>query len=243
MIDKTVLITGAAKRIGAVIARHLHAGGLNIIIHYHHSATAAKDLIDELNAARPGTAHCVQADLLDISCYDGLIATATGFTGRLDVLINNASAFFPTLLADINEDSWDALIGTNLKAPLFLARSMGGQLKKNNGCIVNITDIHGGKPLKRYPLYSVAKSALMMLTKALAREMAPTVRVNAVSPGAVLWPEEMDNGLKHKILSKIPMQRHGEPLDIAKTVRFLIHDADYITGQIISVDGGRSLYG
>jgi len=242
MISKTVLITGAAQRIGAVIARHLHESGFNVIVHYHHSATEANRLVDELNKTRSDSAHCVQADLLDVSRYDELIDTAMGFNGRLDVLVNNASAFFPALLCDINEDMWDELIGTNLKAPLFLAKSINEHLKKNKGCIVNITDIHGSKPLKRYPVYSVAKSGLIMLTKALAGELAPDVRVNAISPGAVLWPQDMHDALKHKILSRIPMQRHGTPMDIAKTVNFLITKADYITGQIISVDGGRSLY-
>ena len=241
MADKTVLITGAARRIGAAIARHLHARQFNVVIHYNRSAREANQLADELNQDRAGTACTVQADLMAASAYDWVIDKALELAGSLDVLVNNASVFYPTLLPSIKEPTWNEIIGTNLKAPLFLARRAAPYLEQTRGCIINITDIHGSRPLLEHSMYSVAKSGLNMLTRSLARELAPNVRVNAVSPGAILWPAEMDDETKESILSAIPLRRPGDPVDIASAVYFLIAGADYITGQVLPVDGGRSL--
>ena len=235
------MITGAARRIGAVIARHLHAKQYNVVIHYNRSAPEANSLADELNRIRPDSACTVQADLMAASSYDWVIDKALELTGNLDVLVNNASVFYPTRLPQIKEPTWNEIIGTNLKAPLFLARRAAPHLEQTRGCIINITDIHGSRPLLEHSMYSVAKSGLNMLTRSLARELAPNVRVNAVSPGAILWPAEMDDETRDSILSVIPLQRPGDPVDIASAVYFLIAEADYITGQVLPVDGGRSL--
>ena len=241
MADKTALITGAARRIGAAIARHLHAKQFNVVIHYNRSASEANSLADELNQIRPNSACTVQADLMAASSYDWVIEKALELTGSLDALVNNASVFYPTLLPQIKEPTWNEIIGTNLKAPLFLARRAAPHLEQTRGCIINITDIHGSRPLLQHSMYSVAKSGLNMLTRSLARELAPNVRVNAVSPGAIIWPADMDDETRDSILSVIPLQRPGDPADIARAVYFLITEADYITGQVLPVDGGRSL--
>ena len=241
MTNKTVLITGAARRIGAVIARHLHAQQFDVVIHYRRAADEAAGLADELNQVRPGSAATAQADLLQPAACASLIDAALAFNNRLDALVNNASAFYPTPLADLDEGSWDELVGTNLKAPLFLASRAAASLKKHRGCLVNIADLYGSAPLKGYAVYSVAKAGLLMLTRALARELAPEARVNAVAPGAILWPENMDEEQKAKILSKTPMGRLGDPADVAKAVHFLIADADYMTGQTLMVAGGRGM--
>ena len=243
MAGRTALITGAARRIGAAIARRLHAEQFNVVIHYNRSAQEANQLAGELNQVRPGTACTVQADLMAASAYDWVIEKALELTGSLDVLVNNASVFYPTLLPQVKEPTWNEIIGTNLKAPLFLAMRAAPHLEQARGCIVNITDIHGSRPLLEYSMYSVAKSGLNMLTRTLARELAPNVRVNAVSPGAILWPADMDDETKDSILSLIPLRRPGDPVDIAGAVYFLIAEADYITGQVLPVDGGRSLSG
>ena len=237
------MITGAARRIGAVIARHLHAKQFNVVIHYNRSAQEANSLAEELNLVRPASSCTVQADLMAASSYDWVIDKALELTGSLDVLVNNASVFYPTRLPQIKEPTWNEIIGTNLKAPLFLARRAAPYLEQTRGCIINITDIHGSRPLLDHSMYSVAKSGLNMLTRSLARELAPNVRVNAVSPGAILWPAEMDDETRDSILSVIPLRRPGDPVDIASAVYFLIADADYITGQVLPVDGGRSLSG
>ena len=239
--NKTVLITGAARRIGAAAARYLHSQQFNVVIHYNRSAAEASQLADELNSIRANSSCTVQADLLAVSSYNWVIDTALELTGSLDALVNNASMFYPTLLAQIKEPTWDEIIGTNLKAPLFLARHAAVHLEKTRGCIINITDIHGSRPLPHHSMYSVAKSGLIMLTRSLAQELAPNVRVNAVSPGAILWPDGMDDETKDSILSAIPLQRPGEPAEVARAVYFLIAEADYITGQVLAVDGGRSL--
>ena len=241
MAGKTVLITGAARRIGAATARYLHSKQFNVVIHYNRSALEANQLADELNHIRADSSRTVQADLLAASSYDWVIDTALELTGSLDALVNNASMFYPTLLPQIKEPTWDDIIGTNIKAPLFLARHAAVHLEKTRGCIINITDIHGSRPLPQHSMYSVAKSGLIMLTRSLAQELAPNVRVNAVSPGAILWPDGMDDEAKDSILSAIPLQRPGEPVEIAKAVYFFIAKADYITGQVLAVDGGRSL--
>ena len=237
------MITGAARRIGAVIARHLHAKQFNVVIHYNRSAQEANSLAEELNLVRPDSSCTVQADLMAASSYDWVIDKALELTGSLDVLVNNASVFYPTRLPQIKEPTWNEIIGTNLKAPLFLARRAAPYLEQTRGCIINITDIHGSRPLLDHSMYSVAKSGLNMLTRSLARELAPNVRVNAVSPGAILWPAEMDDETRDSILSVIPLRRPGDPVDIASAVYFLIADADYVTGQVLPVDGGRSLSG
>jgi pteridine reductase len=237
-----VLITGAAKRIGACIARTLHANGANIAIHYRGSASDADQLAAELNNSRADSAITVQADLLDTQRLAGLVDEVVAHAGRLDVLLNNASTFYPTPLDEVTEQDWDDLLGTNLKAPLFLSKAAAPHLRKSQGMIINIVDIHAQRPLKNHPVYGPAKAALGMLTRSLARDLAPEVRVNGVSPGAILWPEDgMDAKTEQVILKQVPLKRTGEPADIARTILFLVKDAPYITGQIIAVDGGRSI--
>ncbi len=239
---KTVLITGGARRIGAGIADILHAEGMNIILHYRNSRQDAESLAAQLESRRPQSTALVQGDLLNVSEFPRIIDTACLQWGHLDVLINNASTFYPTELPHINEQQWDELIGVNLKAPLFLIQQAAKTLKENRGCIINIVDIHGDRPLKRHPVYSVAKAGLIMLTKAMARELAPHVRVNGIAPGAILWPEaEQDKSVQQKIIDRTALKRLGHPHDIALAARFLIRDAGYITGQILPVEGGRTL--
>lgn len=241
MKNKTVLITGAAKRIGATMAEHLHQSGLDVVVHYHSSAREADGLVARLNRSRPDSAAAIRADLKDTASYPALIEAALAFKGRLDALINNASAFYPTPINALTNDDWDTLVNTNLKAPLFLAQQAARPLTENKGCIINITDIHADRPLEGRPVYCVAKAGLVMLTKSLARELAP-VRVNAISPGAITWPREMDEAARRAILERVALKKTGKAEDIARTAAFLIRDADYITGQIIAVDGGRTLY-
>lgn len=242
MFNKTVLITGAAKRIGAALAKHLHQEGMNVIVHYHRSAKEANELVRELNKNRHDSAITIQADLSHKEYYQAIIDTAEQFKGGLDVLINNASAFYPTPITDINDENWHEIIDVNLKAPLFLSKLAAPLLRKNKGCIINVTDIHALRPLALHSLYSISKSGLTTLTQALAKELAPSVRVNALAPGAILWPEDADEEKKQTILKQIPMRKIGDTHQIAKVASFLIKDADYITGQVINVDGGRSLY-
>ncbi len=239
---KTVLITGAAKRIGAALARDLHNHGMNIVIHYNTSGPQAETLAAELNDIRPDSAFLLKADLLKTDSYDAIIAAAVSHTGRLDVLINNASMFYPTPVGKTTQKDWMELIGTNLTAPYFLAQAAVGELQQTSGCIINITDIHGTRPLKDHPVYSTAKAGLIMLTKALAKELGPAIRANAISPGAILWPERLTEKKQQQILSRTIMKRMGKPEDIASAVRFLITGADYITGQVIVVDGGRTFF-
>jgi len=236
------LITGAAKRIGACIASTLHEQGMNIAIHYRGSTQDADKLADQLNAARAGSAITVQADLLDSAKLQGLVDQVIAKTGRLDLLLNNASTFYPTPLSEVTEENWDDLLGTNLKAPLFLAKAAAPYLKETHGNIINIVDIHAQRPLSKHPVYGPAKAGLAMLTRSLAKDLAPEVRVNGVSPGAILWPEDgMTEKVEQVIIKQVPLKRVGEPADIAKTILFLVKDAPYITGQIIAVDGGRSV--
>lgn len=242
MSDKTVLITGAALRIGAAITRELHAAGMNVIIHYLNSHQPAETLAAELNGNRPGSAWTLAADLCDPAALPQLVNNAIACNGRLDVLVNNASAFYATPLEQVNDTNWDELVGVNLKAPLFLSKHAAGELRRCAGCIVNLGDIYGERPLHNYSLYSISKAGLDMLTRSLAKELAPEVRVNAVSPGAVMWPDGMDEAAKERILSRTLLKRRGNPEDIARAVLYLIRDADYVTGQILTVDGGRTLY-
>lgn len=237
-----VFITGGAHRVGAVVARLLHEHGANLVIHYRSSEQGAQQLKRELQERRPDSVHLVRADLLDTSGLGKLVQHAVDAFGRLDVLINNASSFYPTPVGEATEAHWDDLIGTNLKAPFFLAQAAAPHLRQAKGAIVNIADIHGQWPLKAYPIYSAAKAGLIMLTKSLARELAPEVRVNAVAPGTILWPEAgLEEGVKQQILDRTPLKRSGDPNDIARTILFLVADAPYISGQLLAVDGGRSV--
>lgn len=238
------LVTGAARRVGAEIARHLHAAGARVALHCRQSRDEADALAAAFNAARPGSALVVQADLLDTTALGGLIDTVIAHYGQLDALVNNASSFFPTAMGEIDEAAWFDLIGSNLKAPLFLAQAANPWLQATQGAIVNIVDIHAERPLKGYPLYCAAKAGLLGLTRALALELAPRVRVNGVAPGAIEWPEDgqFPAAEREAVVAHTLLQRVGAPSDIARTVRFLLFDAPYVTGQIIPVDGGRSAH-
>ncbi len=240
--NKVALVTGGARRIGAVVCQCLHAAGYNVLIHYRQSAAAASHLAKQLNTVRPHSAHGLPADLLKLGDIERLIKAALQPWGRLDVVVNNASSFFPTLIGEVTENDWNNLLGSNMKAPFFIAQAAADALTRQQGCIINMVDIYAQKPLKGHTIYCTAKAGLAMLTQSLALELAPHVRVNAIAPGAILWPTaEPDAKTKQKITAAIALKRLGDPLDIAKTVLFLARDADYITGQIIRVDGGRSL--
>ncbi|MDQ1362871.1 MAG: pteridine reductase [Pseudomonadota bacterium] len=244
MHNKTALITGGAKRIGAEIARMLHAEGMNICIHYRLSENEARQLCDQLNRLRDNSAILVQADLLHIAELPALVEKPVAHWGGLDALINNASTFYPTPVGTITEDQWEDLTGSNLKVPLFLSQAAAPYLKQSSGNIINIVDVHGFRPMKNHTVYCVAKAGLMMLTQSLAKELGPEVRVNGIAPGAIMWPEnnlEQDDALREMILDRTALKRQGDPRDIAATVRFLIRDASYITGQVIPVCGGRSI--
>lgn len=250
--SKVALVTGAARRLGAATVRQLHQAGFLIVLHYRSSAAAAHALADELNAIRPESVRLLTADL---TCQTQVLQLATdtlAVYGRLDLLVNNASSFYPTPMGTVTEAQWLDLFASNAKAPFFLSQALLPALTKQNGCIINMVDIHADKPLAEHPVYCMAKAALVMMTRALARELAPTIRVNAVAPGAILWPEaglpdqvllptltEQD---KTGILAQIPLGALGQPEDIARTVLFLAC-SPYITGQIVAVDGGRSLGG
>ena len=239
---RVALVSGAARRVGAEIATQLHAAGADVGIHYRHSAADAEALVARLNGLRPDSAAAFQADLLDTSAILSLAEAATCWRGGVDVLVNNASTFYPTPLGEITEAQWDDLVGSNLKAPLFLAQALAPSLRERHGSIVNIVDIHAQRPLRDHPVYSPAKAGLAMLTRALAKDLAPEVRVNGVSPGAILWPEsDMSNQTKASIIDQVPLARAGEPADIAGCVLYLVRDAAYVTGQIVVVDGGRSI--
>ena len=241
-INKWVLITGGAKRIGAKIARTLHAEEMNLVIHFNTSSDAANELCSELNSIRNDSAIAIGSNLTNQTEVESLITKVIETTGQLDVLINNASTFYPTPIEDITLDDWDNLVGTNLKAPLFLCKHAAPYIKESRGCIINMVDIHASKPLKNHSIYGSAKSGLVMLTRSLAKDLAPEVRVNGIAPGMILWPEnEPSEEIKQKVVDQIPLKRSGEPNDIAQTVLFLIANADYITGQIITVDGGRGI--
>ncbi len=244
--DKVILVTGGAKRVGAAVCRRLHAAGANVIVHYRASEADARALSAELGGVRAGSAALAQADLLKEGAAARLMRETMKAFGRLDALVNNASSFYPTPVGEITEKAWDDLIGTNLKAPLFLAQAAARELKKTHGCIVNIVDIHAELPMKNHVVYTAAKAGLVALTRSLARELAPEVRVNGVAPGTILWPESelwRDDVARQRIISRIALKRIGEPDDIAKAVEFLIGAAPYVTGQILAVDGGRSIAG
>jgi len=240
---KTVLITGGARRVGAAVCRRVHLAGANIMLHYRASAGEARLLSAELNHARPNSVALLQADLLDIAKLPAVVEQTLETFGRLDALVNNASSFFQTPVGEITPANWNDLFGTNLQAPLFLAQAAAPALKRAQGAIVNITDIHAERPLKSFVVYSIAKAGLAGLTRSLARELAPEVRVNAVAPGPILWPddESFDELSRQRIISHTPLRREGTPEDIARAVHFLLADADYITGETINVDGGRNM--
>jgi pteridine reductase len=243
MQGKVVLITGGAKRVGAAIARTLHAAGANLMIHYRSSASDARALQDELNAIRADSVALIQADLLDLAVLPSLVTQTVATFGGLDVLVNNASSFYPTPIGSIRESDWDELMGSNLRAPLFIAQAAAPELKKRHGCIVNIADIHAERPMKNYVVYSVAKAGVVGLTKSLARELGPAVRVNAVAPGPIMWPEDdanFDEVSRQRIVSHTILKTAGSPDDIARAVRFFVLDAPFVTGQVLAVDGGRS---
>ena len=243
MQGKVVLITGGAKRVGAATARLLHATGANLMIHYRSSAADARALQEELNAGRSDSVALIQADLLDVAGLPSLVNMTVATFGRLDVLVNNASSFYPTPVGTIKMSDWEDLMGSNLRAPLFLSQAAAPELKKHRGCIINIADIHADRPMKSYVVYSVAKAGVVGLTKSLARELGPEVRVNAVAPGPILWPEadeHFDEVSRQRIVSHTILKIAGEPEDIARAVRFFVLDAAYVTGQVLAVDGGRS---
>jgi pteridine reductase len=244
LAGKVALVTGAARRIGAEISRTLHDAGMNIVLHYHHSEAEAIQLCQQLNAQRPSSAVAYKAALGEPDEDKKLIEKAVQAFGRLDALVNNASRFYRTPMGDVTNESWEDLMNSNLKSPYFLSQAAAPALTASKGCIVNITDIHAERPLKTYSVYCISKAGLLMMTKALAKELGPHVRVNAVAPGAVIWPEGenlMTETEKNNVIGQTVLKRHGTPEDIATAVLFLIRDAEYVSGQVLNVDGGRSI--
>ena len=243
LAGRTVLVTGAARRVGAAICRRLHAAGAAVVVHHHRSAEDARALVQALNAVRAGSAVAARADLLDTAALPRLIADALALNGRLDALVNNASSFYATPVGAIDERAWTDLMGTNLKAPLFLSQAAAPALRAAGGCIVNIIDIHAELPMKDHAVYTAAKGGLLALTRSLARELGPEVRVNGVSPGTIIWPESgdwQDEDARRRIVGRTVLKRTGEPEDIAGAVEYMI-TAPFVTGQILAVDGGRSI--
>lgn len=241
--NKVALITGSAKRIGKQTAKTLHEQGFNIVVHCNQSVIEAQELVDNLNDIRADSASYIQADLNNHSEVLDLAKKAQSIFDRLDVLINNASTFYPTEVESVTEEVWDDLFASNLKAPFFLSQALTDELSKNQGVIVNIVDIHADRPLKGYPIYCTAKAGLVMLTKSLSRELAPNIRVNAVAPGPILWHDnDLTEQDKTQVLDEVLLKRLGSPVNIAEAILYLIQ-ADYVTGHILAVDGGRSIYG
>ena len=242
--NKVALVTGAAHRIGERIAKELHGSGYRIVIHYRNSAAAAEQLVDTLNEQRADSAQCLQANLADLQSIKSLAAQTVNRWGRLDALVNNASSFYPTDIQTSTEEQWEDLMSGNVKGAFFLSQALIPELEKTRGCIVNLIDIHAEVPLKNHSIYCIAKAGAAMMTKSLANDLGPHIRVNGISPGAILWPEneaQLTVEAKAEILKRVPLEKIGDPGDIARTAKFLICDAPYITGQIIAVDGGRSL--
>ena len=241
LTDKVVLITGGARRVGAAIARKLHGAGASLVIHYHRSAAEAQALAAELNAVRPSSVTPLGGDLLDMKVLPSLVDATIARHGHLDILVNNASTFYPTPVGEITEAHWNDLMGTNLKVPMFLSQAAAPHLQAREGLILNIADIHGMRPLRYHTVYSPAKAGLIMLTQSLARELAPHVRVNAIAPGPVEFPEKgLTDAQKRTIIEKTLLKRRGSPDDIARAALFFASEGTYITGQILAVDGGRS---
>lgn len=242
LAGRCVLVTGGARRLGAAIVRRLHAGGASIALHHRTSAAEARALVAELNSTRAGSAAAFAADLRDLNALAVLVTAVTTRFERLDVLVNNASSFYPTRVGAITPEQFDDLIGTNVRAPLFLSQAAAPALRESRGLILNMADIHGLRPLRHHTTYSAAKAALIMLTKSLARELAPEIRVNAIAPGPVLWPEQgLTEELRREILSKTALGRSGSPDDVARAAWFFAAEAPYVTGQVLAIDGGRSL--
>jgi pteridine reductase len=240
--NNCALVTGAAKRIGAAIVTGLHSLGVNVAIHYRSSAAEARQLCEDLNRKRVASAQCFQADLDKIDEITSLVDNVLAWGTRLDILVNNASTFYPTALGQITDDHWRDLMSSNLKGPLFLSQAAAPHLRRSGGTIINIIDIHARRPLRDHIVYGCAKAGLVMLTKSLAKDLAPEVRVNGVAPGAIAWPEDgLSDETKASIVRQIPLGRTGSPQDIANSVIFLAKDATYSSGQIIAIDGGRSL--
>lgn len=238
---QVALVTGSARRIGACIVETLHEAGARVAIHYRGSAAEADALAERLNARRADSAATFQADLLETATLPDLVAAVLDWGGRLDALVNNASTFYKTPIGQVTEEHWQDLIGTNLKVPLFLSQAAVPALRDARGSIVNLVDIHSQRPLKDHHVYGPAKAGLAMLTRGLAKDLGPEIRVNGVSPGAILWPEDgMSDDTQRSILDQVPLARSGEPADIAGCVLYLLRDAVYVSGQIIAVDGGRS---
>jgi pteridine reductase len=239
---RTALVTGGAARLGAEIVRSLHAAGAHVIIHYRRSEAPARQLQEQLCATHPGSASVVQADLLDPASWPALVDHCTNTTGRLDILINNASSYYPTPLGEATSEDWDDLFGSNARAPFFLAQAAVPELKRNAGCIVNLVDIYADRPNPNHPVYCMAKAANAMMVKALALDLAPDVRVNGVAPGAALWPDGYQaDSARQRILERIPMGRPAGAEQIAEAVMCMVTGPDYVTGQILAVDGGRSV--
>jgi pteridine reductase len=239
---RIALITGAAARIGAATARQLHTAGCEVILHYRSSAEKAQALADDLNRLRSDSAHLLQADLADMHALEPLAEAALAIRGQLDILINNASSYYPTPVGSITQAQWDELFASNARAPLFLSQALAPALKARQGCIVNLVDIHAERPNADHAVYSMAKAANAMMVKALARDLAPEIRVNGIAPGAALWPEHyLDDADRQEILRRIPLGRPAGAEQIAQAVLFMVAGTDYVTGQILAVDGGRSV--
>lgn len=239
---KTVLITGGAQRVGAQVVRRLHAEGANIALHFNRSRERAETIQRELNAIRPDSVVLIQADILDTAALPGIVEQAIKAWGRLDVLINNASSFYPTPVGTATEQHWDDLVGTNAKAPFFLSQAAAEALRSTRGSIINMVDVYAERPKREHTVYAMGKAAIGLMTKSLARELGPEVRVNGVAPGVVLWPDAgASEEYQREVMERTALRRPGDPDNIASTILFLIRDVDYITGQIIAVDGGRSL--
>ncbi len=240
--QKVALITGGSRRIGAITARHLHAQGMRLVIHYRNSADEAEELRAELCELRPDSVMLVRGDLGEIAKVKNLIQQCTTEMGQLDVLINSAAAFYPTPVGEATEEQWQHIMNTNLRAPFFLSQAATPYLKKTNGCIVNIADIYADRPLADHPIYNAAKAGLVSLTRSLARDLGPEIRVNAIAPGAIMWPAQgVDELAKQRMISRTPLKQMGEPMDIAQAICFLIRDAGFMTGQVLNIDGGRTV--
>jgi pteridine reductase len=240
LAGQVVLVTGAARRIGAAIAGAFHAAGAIVVVHCHRSANEAAALVAGMNAARPRSAEVLRGDLADPAVWNSLPDAAIRTFGRLDILVNNASTFYPTPVGEITPAQFDDLVGTNLRAPLFLAQAAAPELRRRQGLILNIADIHGLRPLARHAVYSAAKAALVMLTRSLARELGPEIRVNAIAPGPVLWPENgTDEEMRRAIIARTALKRAGSPDDVARAAIFFATNAPYVTGEVLAIDGGR----
>lgn len=241
--NKVALITGSAKRIGAFTAEYFHSRGYDIILHYRHSADAAKSLRDRLNTSRPHSCIALHADLADPTAWEQLAEQVRSWKHRLDLLVNNASSYYPTEFGKTTLEQWNDLFASNAMAPFFLTQALTPLLQQSNGCVVNIVDINADRPLPNYTPYCMAKAALKAMTLSLAQVLAPQVRVNGIAPGAIIWPThgQTSEADQQALLARTPMQSMGSPEDIARTIYFLAEKAPFITGQIIAVDGGQSL--